>query len=198
MISFTDIFRTDCSSGIEVEGFWIMFSSVKSLPNVNLPLSKLDFGNGSWDNSRALLRTNTIYSKGRIEVAFIPDDIYLNTSTTEGINSIKSWYLVYRLPILEDKLDNYRIAAAFNISGETSLSDHWYMHNVIVGNVHANSNIVPISVENSKYSESIIRRELTSNDSDASLNADRELFRLTESDQMFHGLINTNNYKLII
>lgn len=198
MSSFTDIFITDCSSGIEVEGFWIMFSSTTLLSDVNSPLSKLKFSKGSWDNSRTLLRTNTIYSNGRIEVAFVPDDIYLNTSTTEGIKSIKSWYLVYRLPILEDKLDNYRIAAAFNVEGNTSLLNHWYMHNIIVGNVHANSNIVPISVEDSKYSESIIRRELTSNESDASLNADRELFRLTESDQMFHGLINTNNYKLIV
>lgn len=193
MIDFTPIFLADASSGLEIEGFWIMFSSNPPFINHNQSLDKLD--NTGWDNRNSLLETNTILKDDSLEVSFYPNDIYERDTTAVSISTIKSWYLIYRLPMLGDDLSSYKVALSFS-TAELPLSDFWYMQNVIVGKVSQYTNLIPVLIDDTNYVENILRRKYMEGDS--SIEDERaELFQSQESDLLESGLYDPTKCVLI-
>lgn len=194
MLDYTNIFQSDIASGIEVEGFWIMFSSNPIFLNLNLPLGEQPVS--GWDNRNSLLRTNTIYVNGQFESSFYPNDVYSMDATTVAIDKIKSWYLLYRLTVMDDNIQNYRIAVGLS-TGAYPLLNFWYMQTVLKGDINYRARFVPIIIDTSNYPENILRRKFITNDSDDSVQYDKSLVRNQNSDLMTHGLFDSSRCILI-
>jgi hypothetical protein len=194
MVDFTAIFQSDVASGIEIEGFWIMFSSNSMFMNLNLPLGEQP--TTGWDNRNSMLRTNTVYVNGKFESSFYPNDVYDLDASTVAIDKIRSWYLVYRLAIMEDKVENYRIAVGLSV-GQYPLLNFWHIQNALKGTMDYRAKFTPITIEESSYPENILRRKFIVNESDDSIQYDKSLVRSQNSDLMTHGLFDSSRCVLI-
>lgn len=197
MISFTQAFQADCLAGLEVEGFWVMFSNQKLLDSASLNKRLGDAGLTGWNNKNDLIPTNTIFKNGELELSFYPSDIFSASITDAVENSIASWYLLYRLPVLFDDLNDYRFALGLSASSDAPLKGYFDMQTVIKGNVYKYAKITPTVIEESNNPYNILRSKYLSKDSDNSIAEDKALITQFESPLLTNNLFNGNKCVVI-
>jgi hypothetical protein len=197
MSSFTQSFQADCLSGLEIEGFWVLFSNHRLLEPLELSKTLGDSNLSGWDNRNDLIPTNTIYKNGMIEVSFYPSDIY-SASITEAIeNSIASWYLLYKLPVLFSGPQDYRFAVGFSCTNDAPLKGMFDLQTVIKGKVYATAKITPTLIEESNVPYNILRSKFLSKDSDNSIAEDKAIINQFSSSLLVGGLFNGDKVVVI-
>jgi len=198
MITFTQAFQADCLSGLEIEGFWVLFSNKGLIPAKDLNGTLGAAGLTGWNNKHDLIPTNTIFNKGSLEMSFYPSDIFTASITDAVENSIASWYLLYRLPALFDSVDDYRFAIGMSTSSDAPLKGFFNMQTVIKGTVHKYANITPTLIEESNNPYNILRSKFLSKDSDNSVAQDKALINQFESTLLTNNLFNGNKCEVIV
>jgi hypothetical protein len=197
MSSFTQSFQADCLSGLEIEGFWVLFSNHKLLDPIELLKTLGDADLSGWDNRNDLIPTNAIYKDGILEVSFYPSDIY-SASITEAIeNSIASWYLLYKLPVLFSGPQDYRFAVGFSCNNDAPLKGLFNLQTVIRGQVYATAKITPTLIEESNVPYNILRSKFLSKDSDNSIAEDKAIINQFSSSLLVGGLFNSDKVVVI-
>lgn len=194
MAKFTNAFVGDCLSQLEIEGFWILASNQPVVANLNTTLR--GSGMSGWDNRNDLLPTNSIYKNGKLEISFYPSDLYSAGVTSAQVAAIKSWYLMYRLPVLFQGVGDYRFAAAFSVN-DYPIKDVLDIQTVLTGTVSTYANITTTLIEESGVPYNILRAKYLAKDSDTSIADDKALIHQFNSSLITNGLFNGNKCVII-